>query len=96
MKTDALYLMCGQREDGGWGKKGEKVSDIETTYRVMRTLMLYKKQPYDAKKLREFLNAHRNKDGGYATKPGDPSSMSGVYYCVIVSKWLDDMEAVKK
>ena len=55
-----------------------------------------KEKPNDAKKLREFLDAHRNKDGGYATKPGDPSSMSGVYYCVIVSKWLDDMEAVKK
>ena len=85
----------GQRDDGGWGKKGETASDIETTYRVMRALMLLKEKPKDAKKLREFLDAHRNKDGGYATKPGDPSSMSGVYYCVIVSKWLDDMEAKK-
>ena len=82
----------GQRDDGGWGKAGEKASDIETTYRVMRALMLLKEKPKDAKKLREFIDAHRNKDGGYATKPGDKSSMSGVYYCVIVSKWLDDME----
>lgn len=88
-------LVTGQREDGGWGKKGEKASDIETTYRVMRALMLLKEKPKDVKKLRAFVEAHRNKDGGYATKPGDKSSMSGVYYCAIVSKWLDDMEAKK-
>ena len=91
----AKYLDC-QRTDGGWGKKGEKASDIETTYRVMRALMLLKEKPKDAKKLREFIGSHRNKDGGFATKPGDKSSMSGVYYCAIVSKWLDDMEAAKK
>ena len=44
------------------------------------------------KKLREFIAAHRNKDGGYATKPGDKSSMSGVYYATIITKWLDEME----
>ena len=86
----------GQRDDGGWGKKDAKASDIETTYRVMRAFMLLKEKPKDAKKLREFIESHRNKDGGYATKPGGKSSMSGVYYCVIVSKWLDDMEAAKK
>ncbi len=96
-KTDGSEstLTNGQRDDGGWGKAGEKSSDIESTYRVMRALMLLKEKPKDAKKLREFVEAHRNKDGGYATKPGDKSSMSGVYYCAIVSKWLDDMEAKK-
>jgi hypothetical protein len=85
----------GQRDDGGWGKKGEKASDIETTYRVMRALMLLKEKPKDVKKLREFIEVHRNGDDGYATKPGAKSSMSGVYYCIIVSKWLDEMEAKK-
>jgi hypothetical protein len=85
----------GQRDDGGWSKKGEKASDIETTYRVMRALMLLKEKPKDVKKLREFIDAHRNKDGGYATKPGERSSASGVYYCTIISKWLDEMEAKK-
>lgn len=88
-------LKPGQRDDGGWGKKGEKASDIESTYRVMRAFMLLKEKPKDTTKLREFVDAHRNKDGGYATKPGDPSSMSGAYYAAIVSKWLDDMEAKK-
>lgn len=91
-KAALELIQSGQRADGGWGKKGEKASDIETTYRVMRALMLLKEKPKDTKKLREFLDAHRNADNGCATKPGDKSSMSGAYYCVIVSKWLDDME----
>jgi hypothetical protein len=92
MKEALPELKDSQRDDGAWGKKGEKTSDIETTYRVMRALMLLKEKPKDTKKLRAFIDSHRNKDGGYATKSGDKSSMSGVYYCVIVSKWLDDME----
>ena len=58
----------------------------------MRAFMLLKEKPKDAKKLREFVDSHRNKDDGYATKPGDKSSMSGVYYAAIVTKWLDEME----
>ena len=80
------------RPDGGWGKEGVKASDIESTYRVLRAFMLLKEKPKDVKTLREFVAAHRNADGGYATKPGDKSSMSGVYYAVIISKWLDEME----
>lgn len=84
-------LTAGQGPDGAWGKTGVKTSDIETTYRVMRALLLLKTPPKDEKKLREFLASHRNKDGGYATEPGKPSSMSGVYYNAIITKWLDDM-----
>ncbi|MBN9119206.1 MAG: terpene cyclase/mutase family protein [Planctomycetes bacterium] len=93
------FLALGQREDGGWGKTGEKASDIETTYRVMRALTLVPKRSgekwFDAGAVRKFVDAHRNKDGGYATKPGEKSSMSGVYYCTIITKWLDEMEAKK-
>ncbi|MBY0456731.1 MAG: hypothetical protein K2V38_05305 [Gemmataceae bacterium] len=85
-------IVAGQRDDGGWGKKGEKASDMETTYRVMRALMLWNEKPKDVKKLRAFLESHRNKDGGCATKPGDPSSMSGVYYAAIITKWLDELD----
>jgi prenyltransferase beta subunit len=84
-------IQRGQLADGGWGKSDAKVSDIETTYRVMRALMLLKAPPKDEKKLREFLAAHRNKDGGSATEPGKASSMSGVYYNAIITKWLDEM-----
>jgi prenyltransferase beta subunit len=85
-------LTTGQRDDGGWSKRGEKSSDIESTYRVMRALMLLKDKPKDMPALRKFVESHRNKDGGYATKPGDKSSAGGTYYAVIVSKWLDEME----
>jgi len=88
----ARLLDRGQLADGGWCKEGEKSSDIETTYRVMRAYTLLKEKPKDSKKLREFIQSHRNKDGGYATKPGDKSSMSGVYYATIITYWLDEME----
>lgn len=92
----AELLSSGQLPDGGWNRQGEKASDMETTYRVMRGFMLLKEQPKDVKQLRAFIGSHRNKDGGYATKPGEKSSMGGVYYSVVVSKWLDEMETAKK
>ena len=85
-------LKPGQCDDGGWRKKGEQASDLESTYRVMRAFKMLGLKPKDIAKLRVFVASHRNKDGGYAMKPGDPSSMSGVYYAVIVSKWLGEME----
>jgi prenyltransferase beta subunit len=88
-------LRAGQRSDGGWGQPGKTGSDVETTYRVMRALYLLKAKPNDTAKLRAFLASHRNMDGGYATKPGDPSTMSGVYYCTIISKWIDELEGKK-
>ncbi len=88
-------LVPGQCDDGGWRKKGEKISDIESTYRVMRAFKMLDSKPKDLPTLAKFLASHRNKDGGYATKPGDPSSMSGVYYAIIISKWLGEMEKKK-
>ena len=88
----AEVMKQGQRGDGGWGKKGEKESDIESTYRVTRALMLAKLKPKDLARLRAFIAARHNTDGGYAVKPGDKSSMSGVYFASIISMWLDEME----
>ena len=88
-------LRTGQRADGGWGQPGKSGSDVETTYRVMRAMYLLKEKPKDVTKLRQFLASHRNADGGYATKPGDPSTMSGVYYCIIISKWIDELDGKK-
>ena len=85
-------LRNGQRDDGGWGKKDEKASDQESTYRVMRALMLLKEKPKDIAKLSEFIAKCRNEDGGYGVKPGEASSASGVYFATIIAKWLDDME----
>jgi hypothetical protein len=84
-------LNPGQRQDGGWGK-AEGDSDIETTYRVMRAYHLLKEKPKDVTAVRKFIAAHRNADGGYATRPGDPSTMSGAYYAAVITKWLDEAE----
>jgi prenyltransferase beta subunit len=88
----APFLIEGQLEDGGWRKKDAARSDLDTTYRVMRALMLFKRQPKDVKSLRGYLASHRNTDGGYGVKPGDTSTLTGVYYCTIVTKWLDDLD----
>jgi hypothetical protein len=82
-------IQSGQRADGGWGKLGEANSDFDSTYRVMRALMLLKEKPSQPNKLREWIATCKTADGGYATQPGQASSMSGVYYAAIVTKWLD-------
>lgn len=81
-------MQAGQRADGGWGKAGEKSSDLETTYRVMRALHLAQSQPSDPAKLRAFVAQCRNADHGYGVSPGQPSSLSGVYYASYVQNWL--------
>ncbi|MBX9584928.1 MAG: terpene cyclase/mutase family protein, partial [Gemmataceae bacterium] len=85
-------LLGGQRADGGWGRKGEAASDVDTTYRVMRALYLLKEKPKDPAGLRKFVAARRNGDGGYGLKPGEASSAAGVYYAAILSKWLNELE----
>jgi prenyltransferase beta subunit len=87
-KAVIAALQAGQREDGGFGKPGEKGSDGETTYRVMRAFHLLKEKPKDAAKVSEFVARCRNADGGYGVAPGQPSTVSGTYYAAVVSKWL--------
>jgi prenyltransferase beta subunit len=91
-KSVAEVFKAGQRDDGGWGKAGAAGSDQESTYRVMRACMLMKELPADAGKLRAFIAKCRNADGGSGTKPGEASSMSGVYYAAMVGKWLEALE----
>jgi prenyltransferase beta subunit len=81
-------LQAGQRPDGGFGKPGEKGSDGETTYRVMRAFHLLKEKPKDVAKLKEFVAKCRNADGGYGVAPGQPSTVSGTYYAAVIGKWL--------
>jgi hypothetical protein len=87
-----IILNDGQWATGGWAKAGEKEPDAETTYRVMRAFMLLKENPKDPAKVREFLAKCRNADGGYGTKPGEASTLGGVYFAAIITRWLNDLE----
>ncbi len=80
----------GQREDGGFGKSGQKESDLETCYRVVRAFHMLKVKPRGAERLRAFIARCRNDDGGYGVAPGKPSSVGGCYFAGIILHWLDE------
>jgi hypothetical protein len=82
-------LREGQRPDGGFGKEGTDKSDLETSYRVMRTLHMLRATP-DAGRMQKFIASCRNDDGGYGVTPGQPSTTSGTYYAAIILHWLDE------
>lgn len=73
---------------GGWGTAEGQPCDLESTYRVMRAIHLLGERPSDPAKLREFLTACRNPDGGSAVTAGGPSTMSGTYYAAMIEGWL--------
>lgn len=79
-------IRAGQRADGGYGHADKKESDLETTYRVMRTFVMLKEQPAVAK-LKEFVASCRNDDGGYGVTPGATSTVSGTYFASILLHW---------
>jgi len=82
-------IQADQRADGGFGHPDKKESDLETTYRVMRSLANLKATPKDADKLRAFVAKCRNEDGGYGMAPGEGSTVGPTYFAGIVLHWLD-------
>jgi hypothetical protein len=85
----AKALRETQRPDGAWGKEGAKGSDLETTYRVMRALVMLKAHPANPDNLRRFVTRCRHDNGSYAVQPGQPGTMAGTYFAGIVLHWLD-------
>jgi prenyltransferase beta subunit len=81
-------LDAGQRTDGGFGREEETGSDLETSYRVMRTYHMLKAKPKRADDLVAFVGKCRNTDGGYGVMPGTPSSVGGTYFAGIILHWL--------
>jgi prenyltransferase beta subunit len=82
-------LDAQQRSDGAFGKEDVDFSDLETTYRVMRTYHMMKSKPGKLKELRAFVAKCRNDDGGYGVTPGSPSSAGGTYFASIILHWAD-------
>lgn len=91
-KNLPAIIQNGQWKDGGFGRHGAEKSDLESTYRVMRAMMLMKIKPKDPAKLLLFLESCKNQDGGFGVQPGEKSSMSGVYYFAAITNWLNDMK----
>ena len=83
-------MRAGQRPDGGFGGPNRDDSDLESTYRIMRTFAMLTGQPADAKKLRTFVARCRSATGGYGVRPGEPSTAAGTYFAASVLHWLDE------
>ena len=79
-----------QRDDGGFGKADVDNSDLETTYRVMRTYHMLKSKPVKLKELRAFVAKCRNDDGGYGVIPGVASTAGGTYFASIILHWAEE------
>lgn len=82
-------LKNGQRPDGGYGKAEKPAeSDLDTSYRVVRALIMLKEKPADPARLRAFVAKCRNKDGAYGVAPGQASSGPATYYAATLTHWL--------
>jgi prenyltransferase beta subunit len=82
-------LKAGQRQDGAFGKDGTDKSDLESSYRIMRALMMLKEKSTDVEALKGFIAKCRNRDGGYGVAPGQPSTVSATYFASIILHWLE-------
>src|SRR5262249_22112852 len=83
----------GQRaDDGGFGKADADASDLETCYRITRSLHMLKQKPRNSVRLRAFIAQCRNPDGGYGVVPGQPSSTGGTYFAAILLHWLTPLD----
>lgn len=82
-------LKAGQRDDGAFGPEGVDTSDLETSYRVLRSFVMLKEKPANPERLRAFVARCRNADGGYGVAPGKPSSVGGTYFASIILHWLE-------
>src|SRR5204863_4164028 len=80
----------GQRPDGAFGKEDIETSDLETSYRITRSLHMLKEKPADPDRVRAFIAKCRNTDGGYSVTPGQLSSAGGTYFAAIILHCLNE------
>ncbi|MGH9678187.1 MAG: prenyltransferase/squalene oxidase repeat-containing protein [Candidatus Acidiferrum sp.] len=80
-------LDASQKRDGGFGRDETDISDLDTSYRVMRCYHMLKAKP-DAAGLFAFIERCHNTDGGYGVAPGQPSNIGATYNAAIIRHWL--------
>ncbi len=80
-------LRAGQKPEGGWAS-GDGPVDLNTSYRIMRCFFMLKERP-DLARLRAWIAAHRQADGGYASTPGSGSASNpgATYLCSVMGHW---------
>ncbi len=79
-------LRSAQNSDGGWSK-GDGPSELESTYRIMRTFYMLKETP-DLEKLKGFVARCRHSDGSYSVRPGVDPDLGGTYFATTVIRWI--------
>ena len=79
----------GQKADGGFGYSGQ-TSNLESSYRIMRSLHMLKAKPAAPERVRAFIARCRNTDGGYGVVPDQLSSAAGTYFAAIILHWLEE------
>lgn len=83
-------LKAAQFSDGGWGKAGES-SDLETTYHVIRALVMLGAE-LDADTCSCFVARCRQSDGSYAMTPEENGSLAATYFATSILHWLPTNE----
>ncbi|WP_422931047.1 family 16 glycoside hydrolase [Singulisphaera sp. PoT] len=87
-KKDAILqaLRARQNADGAWSK-ADGVSELETSYRIMRTFYMLKETP-DLEKLKGFIAKCRHSDGSYSSRPGGEGDLGGTYFATTIIRWI--------
>lgn len=80
----------GQGSEGGWSE-GDGPATLGAGYRVVRCLFMMKEKP-DVDRLYTFIARHRNADGGYGPKPGEPSDLGSTYTATIMTWWARQLD----
>lgn len=62
-------------------------SDMDSTYKVARAVLLMKEVP-NVQKMTAFLKKCHTANGGFADRPGDESTLTDTYKAIMVSSWL--------
>ncbi len=92
-KATLEVLNQSQRKSGGWGtEEMPDVSDLASSYRVLRCYWMLKAKPANPETLRDLIDRCQNRDGGFGNVPGEKSSVGNTYYAAIMRYWLKNLD----
>jgi prenyltransferase beta subunit len=86
-------LLRAQSPEGGFADH-EGPADLLTTYAAVRALVLLERAP-DLTRLRRYLGSIHRPDGGFAMRPGAPTSAAATYQALAVLAWMGKLRTGK-